>query len=47
MIRMQEKLLPYFEPPHRTAKMVGEAIAWVVVLSVIMIIVVSYNVQHY
>jgi hypothetical protein len=37
----------YFEPPHRTAKMIGEALAWVAVLSVIILIVVSYNVQHY
>jgi hypothetical protein len=37
----------YFEPPHRTAKMIGEALAWLIVLLVIVIVVVSYNVRHY
>jgi hypothetical protein len=44
MARFGKSQLRYFDPPHRTAKMVGEAIAWLACLSVV--VMVLYNAHN-
>jgi len=35
--------LPYFEPPHRTAKVVGESLAWIALMSLAIYLVYLYS----